>query len=62
ERIVGPVGWFATTGDAWWVAVQRPGPEQAMVWLWVALNVFMAIRAVALWWRVRGTKWMVTGA
>ena len=62
ERIVGPVGWFATTGDGWWGAVQRPGPAQAMVWLWVGLNAFMAIRAVALWWRVRGTKWMVTGA
>ena len=38
------------------------GPSEAVVWLWVALTWFMAIRVVTLRMRVRTTTWMVTGA
>jgi len=31
-------------------------------WLWAALVVFMAVRAVTLLWRFRSTAWEVTGA
>jgi putative MATE family efflux protein len=39
-----------------------PGAEVAVTWLWVAFTGFMVLRAVALWLRVRTTRWMVTGA
>jgi Na+-driven multidrug efflux pump len=50
-----------------WLAVRLadldalPGPT--LVWLWVAFGAgFMGSRAVVLWHRARGTRWMVTGA
>jgi len=30
--------------------------------LWVAFTVFMLIRGATLWWRLRGSGWVVTGA
>lgn len=33
-----------------------------LAWLWVALIVFMALRAVAVWWRWRSDRWIVLGA
>ncbi len=31
-------------------------------WLWTALTAFMALRGVAVWWRWRSGRWLVTGA
>jgi putative MATE family efflux protein len=31
-------------------------------WLWAALTAFMALRGVAVWWRWRSGRWLVTGA
>ncbi len=31
-------------------------------WLWAALILFMALRAVAVWWRWRSDRWVVLGA
>ena len=33
-----------------------------LVWLWAAYGVFQAARLATLWWRRRGTAWMVLGA
>jgi putative MATE family efflux protein len=35
--------------------------EAGFVWLWVAYAGFIAARLVTLWWRQRGTAWMVLG-
>ncbi|MEM9037835.1 MAG: MATE family efflux transporter [Actinomycetota bacterium] len=35
--------------------------EASLGWLWSALVAFMVLRAVALWWRWRGDRWVVTG-
>ena len=32
-----------------------------IVWLWVAVGVFMAARAAPLWWRWRSRSWAVVG-
>lgn len=63
-------GWWATTGGsggpggyaeslAWLV---RPGPDRALVVLWLAFTGFMVIRGLLLWRRVRSDVWLVTGA
>jgi len=31
-------------------------------WLWTALTAFMLLRGVAVWWRWRSGRWLVTGA
>lgn len=31
-------------------------------WLWSSLVVFMALRAIALWWRWRSDRWVITGS
>ncbi len=49
-RLPSAVGWL-----------DHPGPERALVVLWVAFTGFMAIRALLLWRRVRTDTWMVTG-
>ena len=36
--------------------------DLGMGWLWAAIYVFMAARAVTLWLRWRGTGWLVLGA
>lgn len=33
-----------------------------LVWLWVAFTGFMAVRAILLWGRAQGDRWMVVGA
>src|SRR5699024_2932001 len=33
-----------------------------LVWLWLAYGAFMGARLVTLYWRQRGTAWMVLGA
>ena len=33
-----------------------------LVWLWVAFTGFMTVRALLLWRRARGERWMVVGA
>lgn len=38
------------------------GPEAAVVTLWVAFTVFMAVRGLFMAWRIRGNAWAVTGA
>jgi Na+-driven multidrug efflux pump len=38
------------------------GPEAAVVTLWVAFTVFMAVRGLFMAWRIRGDAWAVTGA
>lgn len=43
---------------AWWVL----GADGTVTDLWWALTVFMAVRAGAFAWRVRGDAWLVTGA
>ena len=43
---------------AWWVATTGG----SVTGLWLALSVFMVIRALAFGWRVRGDAWLVTGA
>jgi Na+-driven multidrug efflux pump len=30
-------------------------------WLWAAITVFMALRAVTLWWRWRSDRWVILG-
>ncbi|MGL4742944.1 MAG: MATE family efflux transporter, partial [Dermatophilaceae bacterium] len=40
----------------------RQGQATALVWLWLAFTVFMAVRAALMWARVRTDRWMVTGA
>ncbi|MGL5850510.1 MAG: MATE family efflux transporter [Phycicoccus sp.] len=40
----------------------RQGQATALVWLWLAFTVFMAVRATLMWARVRTDRWMVTGA
>ncbi|MGL5910242.1 MAG: MATE family efflux transporter, partial [Phycicoccus sp.] len=40
----------------------RQGQATALVWLWLAFTVFMAVRAALMWVRVRTDRWMVTGA
>lgn len=32
-----------------------------LIWLWVAFNGFLIVRAGGLWWRSSGETWMVTG-
>lgn len=36
--------------------------DAGFVWLWVAYAGFIAARLATLWWRQRGTAWMVLGA
>ena len=31
-------------------------------WLWTALGAFMVLRAIGVWWRWRGDRWVVLGA
>ena len=31
-------------------------------WLWTSLTAFMALRGLAVWWRWRSGRWLVTGA
>jgi putative MATE family efflux protein len=38
------------------------GAPRAVAVLWVVFTAFMAIRASFFWWRVRGDRWIVTGA
>jgi putative MATE family efflux protein len=38
------------------------GPVGAVVWLWLAFTVFMAVRGILMWRRIRTDRWMVTGA
>ncbi|GAA4409249.1 MATE family efflux transporter [Fodinibacter luteus] len=38
------------------------GMVDAVVWLWIAFTVFMSVRAVLMWMRVRTDRWMVVGA
>lgn len=38
------------------------GVEDALVWLWLAFTVFMAVRCTLMWLRVRTDRWMVVGA
>ncbi|KRE39113.1 MATE family efflux transporter [Janibacter sp. Soil728] len=38
------------------------GPEAAVVTLWIAFTVFMAVRGLFMAWRIRGDAWAVTGA
>ncbi|MFQ6171066.1 MATE family efflux transporter [Oryzobacter sp. R7] len=38
------------------------GQVGAVVWLWAAFTVFMAVRGVLMWRRVRTDRWMVVGA
>lgn len=38
------------------------GPQWAVVTLWLAFTVFMAIRGGFMAWRIRGEAWAVTGA
>lgn len=33
-----------------------------LAWLWVAYGLWIAARALTLWWRARGTAWMTVGA
>ena len=33
-----------------------------LVWLWIAFTAFMALRALLLWGRGQGDRWMVVGA
>lgn len=39
----------------WWL-------DAGFTWLWVAYGCFLAARLATLWWRQRGTAWMVLGA
>jgi putative MATE family efflux protein len=38
------------------------GAPHAVAVLWVVFTAFMAIRACFFWWRIRGDRWVVTGA
>lgn len=38
------------------------GPGTSVVVLWLGFTVFMALRAVTLWWRARSESWLVPGA
>lgn len=40
----------------------QQGVDHAVVWLWLAFTVFMAVRGTLMWLRVRTDRWMVTGA
>ncbi|WP_377639528.1 MATE family efflux transporter [Oryzobacter terrae] len=40
----------------------RTGQVNAVMWLWIAFTVFMAIRGALMWARVRTDRWMVVGA
>ncbi len=54
-----PVVLWASAGGA-----PLPGPSGhplAGLWIWFG-GGFMALRAVGLWWRFRGDRWLVTGA
>jgi len=48
----------AFTPAALWVLNAQAGVTA----LWLALTVFMTVRAAAFTWRVRGNAWLVTGA
>ena len=37
------------------------GQVNAVTWLWIAFTVFMSVRAMLMWARVRTDRWMVTG-
>ncbi|MDH3295761.1 MAG: MATE family efflux transporter, partial [Acidimicrobiia bacterium] len=45
-------------GLAWWLISDQRG----LNWLWAALTVFMATRALFLWFRWRSDNWVVLGA
>ncbi|MDH4078118.1 MAG: MATE family efflux transporter, partial [Acidimicrobiia bacterium] len=36
--------------------------DAGLGWLWTALTAFMFLRGVAVWWRWRSGRWLVTGA
>jgi Na+-driven multidrug efflux pump len=36
--------------------------DAGLGWLWTALTAFMLLRGVAVWWRWRSGRWLVTGA
>ncbi|XVX20215.1 MATE family efflux transporter [Actinomycetota bacterium] len=38
------------------------GQAHAVMWLWAAFTAFMAVRGLFFWWRIRGDRWVVTGA
>ncbi len=46
------------------LVVRSLGPPAGtgLVWLWLAFTAFLLVRAVTLWWRLRGSAWAVTGA
>jgi putative MATE family efflux protein len=56
--VFAPLAWLAVR-----LATLDTVPGPTLVWLWVAFGAgFMGSRAVVLWHRARGTRWMVTGA
>lgn len=52
----------ALMGDWLLEGGSRQGMTNAVMWLWFAFTVFMGIRAMLMWARVRTDRWMVTGA
>jgi Na+-driven multidrug efflux pump len=52
------VSGFVFALSAWWLIAT----ERDLNWLWAALIVFMATRALFLWVRWRSDRWIVLGA
>lgn len=45
------------------VLLLAPRGTSGLVWLWIAFVVgWMGARAITLWWRARGSRWLVVGA
>lgn len=42
--------------------IDAHGPGGGLVLLWLGFTGFLGVRSLTLWWRARGSAWLVTGA